>query len=182
MLVGPTAKLLRRMGYICAACANAAAALRASAVVIDFPGGDDDAYRPTWPRNTIDFCGRTGYARTAIDAGVPIVPMVSIGAKKDQLFLSQLRIVLVLRDTEDDVDGVIEFGDDPGCEWDAGRDRASDRVQLGDTRCPLFLIAWPEPKPMACLMPLARLRQATGCARENCGPFPNTWWRSFPVT
>ena len=36
--------------------------------------------------------------------------------------LSQLRIVLVLRGTEDDADGVIEFGDDPGCEWDASRD------------------------------------------------------------
>jgi hypothetical protein len=55
MLVGPAAKLLRRTGYIRAACANAAAALRAGAVVIDFPGGDYDACRPTWSRNTIDF-------------------------------------------------------------------------------------------------------------------------------
>jgi 1-acyl-sn-glycerol-3-phosphate acyltransferase len=69
MLVGPTVESLRRMGYIRATRANAAEALRASAVVIDFPGGDYDAYRPTWSRNTVDFCGRTGYARTAIDGG-----------------------------------------------------------------------------------------------------------------
>ncbi len=85
MLVGPTAELLRRMGYIRATRDNAAEALRAGAVLIDFPGGDYDAYRPTWSRNTIDFCGRTGYARTAIDARVPIVPMVSIGAQENQL-------------------------------------------------------------------------------------------------
>ena len=89
MLVGPTAKSLQRMGYIRATRANAATALRAGAVLIDFPGGDYDAYRPSWSRNTIDFCGRTGYARTAIDAGVPIVPMVSIGAQENQLFLSR---------------------------------------------------------------------------------------------
>ena len=37
----------------------------------------------------IDFEGRTGYARTAIEAGVPIVPMVSIGAQETQFFLSR---------------------------------------------------------------------------------------------
>ena len=39
--------------------------------------------------NTIDFNGRTGYVRTAIDAGVPIVPAVSIGAQETQLFLTR---------------------------------------------------------------------------------------------
>ncbi len=39
-----------------------------------FPGGDYDAYRPTAEANTIDFNGRTGYVRTALAAGVPIVP------------------------------------------------------------------------------------------------------------
>ena len=55
-------------------------------MLIDFAGGDYDAYRPTWSRNTIDFCGRTGYARTAVDVGVPIVSMVSISAQENQLF------------------------------------------------------------------------------------------------
>nr|WP_258044072.1 lysophospholipid acyltransferase family protein [Mycobacterium kansasii] len=98
MLVGPTADSLRRMGYVHATRANAAEALRAGAVVIDFPGGDYDAYRPTWSRNTIDFGGRIGYARTAIDAKVPIVPMVSIGAQENQLFLSRgTRLARALR-------------------------------------------------------------------------------------
>lgn len=39
--------------------------------------------------NTIDFHGRTGYVRTALDARVPIFPTVSIGAQESQLFLAR---------------------------------------------------------------------------------------------
>lgn len=68
---------------------NAAAALHSGAVVLVFPGGDYDSYRPTFSANTVDFNGRTGYVRTAIEAGVPIVPTVSIGAQETQLFLTR---------------------------------------------------------------------------------------------
>jgi 1-acyl-sn-glycerol-3-phosphate acyltransferase len=54
-----------------------------------FPGGDYDSYRSTFSANVIDFNGRTGYVRTAIEAGVPIVPVVSIGAQETQLFLTR---------------------------------------------------------------------------------------------
>ncbi len=39
--------------------------------------------------NKIDFGGRTGYIKAAINAGVPIVPMVGIGGQETQLFLSR---------------------------------------------------------------------------------------------
>ena len=65
------------------------AALHSGAVVLVFPGGDYDSYRPTFSENTIDFNGRTGYVRTAIEAGVPIVPTVSIGGQETQLFLTR---------------------------------------------------------------------------------------------
>ena len=64
-------------------------ALRAGAVVMVFPGGDYEVYRPTLSENVIDFEGRTGYVRTAIDAGVPIVPAVSIGGQENQFYLSR---------------------------------------------------------------------------------------------
>jgi 1-acyl-sn-glycerol-3-phosphate acyltransferase len=70
-------------------CDNAAKALRAGGVVVVFPGGDCDVYRPTVLQNVIDFNGRTGYVRTAIEAGVPIVPAVSIGGQESQLYLSR---------------------------------------------------------------------------------------------
>ncbi|MGE2720557.1 lysophospholipid acyltransferase family protein [Mycolicibacterium celeriflavum] len=89
IFVGPVGTLLRRAGVIGANRENAAKALREGAVVLVFPGGDYDSYRPTFSENVIDFAGRTGYVRTAIDAGVPIVPMVSTGAQETQLFLAR---------------------------------------------------------------------------------------------
>ena len=80
---------LRRVGVIEASRENAAKALRDGAVVLVFPGGDYDSYRPTFTENVIDFNGRTGYVKTAIETGVPIVPMVSIGGQETQLFLAR---------------------------------------------------------------------------------------------
>jgi 1-acyl-sn-glycerol-3-phosphate acyltransferase len=89
IFVGPIGTWLRRLGVIEANRANAAQALRDGAVVLVFPGGDYDSYRPTFTENVIDFNGRTGYIRTAVETGVPIVPMVSIGAQETQLFLAR---------------------------------------------------------------------------------------------
>lgn len=89
LFMGPMDGWLRRLGVIEASRENAAAALHSGAVVLVFPGGDYDSYRPTLGANTVDFNGRTGYVRTAIEAGVPIVPTVSIGAQETQLFLTR---------------------------------------------------------------------------------------------
>lgn len=89
LMTGPTGDFFRRTGYIRANRENAAQALRSGGVVIVFPGGDYDAYRPTLAENVIDFNGRKGYVRTAIEAGVPIVPAVSIGGQQTQLYLSR---------------------------------------------------------------------------------------------
>ncbi|KBZ63718.1 hypothetical protein K875_02430 [Mycobacterium [tuberculosis] TKK-01-0051] len=89
LMTGPTGDFFRRTGYIRANRENAAEALRSGGVVIVFPGGDYDAYRPTLSENVIDFNGRKGYVRTAIEAGVPIVPAVSIGGQETQLYLTR---------------------------------------------------------------------------------------------
>jgi len=80
VFIGPLSGWLRRLGVIYASRENAAKALRSGAIVLVFPGGDYDSYRPTLSQNAIDFNGRTGYVRTAMETGVPIVPVVSIGA------------------------------------------------------------------------------------------------------
>ncbi|WP_372441053.1 lysophospholipid acyltransferase family protein [Mycolicibacterium mengxianglii] len=89
VVMGPIGDLLGRVGVIEASRESAAKALHDGAVVLVFPGGDYDAYRPTFGANIIDFSGRTGYVRTALEAGVPIVPVVSIGAQESQLFLTR---------------------------------------------------------------------------------------------
>jgi 1-acyl-sn-glycerol-3-phosphate acyltransferase len=85
----PFFRSLGSLGVIHASRENAAKALRSGAVVLAFPGGDYDAFRPTLKQNVIDFDGRTGYVRTAIEAGVPIVPAVSIGGQETQLFVAR---------------------------------------------------------------------------------------------
>lgn len=89
LFTGPTVSLLMHTGFIRANHDNAAEALRSGGVVIVFPGGDYDVYRPTLSANTIDFNGRTGYVKAASKAGVPIVPAVSIGGQESQFFLSR---------------------------------------------------------------------------------------------
>lgn len=89
MFHGPTADMMRRLGFIHANRDNAVEALRAGGVVLDFPGGQWDVYRPTRSENVVDFDGHTGYARVAVDAGAPIVPAVSIGGQQNQLYLSR---------------------------------------------------------------------------------------------
>ncbi|OBK45959.1 lysophospholipid acyltransferase family protein [Mycobacterium sp. 1081908.1] len=89
MFAGPLAGWLGRLGVIRANPENTARALRSGGVVLVFPGGIYDAYRPTLAENVVDFNGRVGYVRSAIDAGVPIVPAVSIGGQESQLFLTR---------------------------------------------------------------------------------------------
>jgi 1-acyl-sn-glycerol-3-phosphate acyltransferase len=89
LFTGFTGEFFRRAGYIRANRENAAKALRSGGVVVVFPGGDYDVYRPTFSENVIDFNGRKGYVSTAIEAGVPIVPAVSIGGQETQLYLSR---------------------------------------------------------------------------------------------
>ncbi len=89
LFTGPVAGFMARIGLIRADRAIAADALRSGGVVLVFPGGIYDAYRPTLSENVIDFKGRTGYVRTALDAGAPIVPVVSTGGQQSQLFLTR---------------------------------------------------------------------------------------------
>ena len=77
MFRGPRRRgLLTRVGFIPASRANAAAALRSGGIVVVFPGGDFDAYRPTSSANR--FISPAARVRpNGIETGVPIVPMVS---------------------------------------------------------------------------------------------------------
>jgi 1-acyl-sn-glycerol-3-phosphate acyltransferase len=96
LFTGYAHDIMRRAGFVPANRDNATAVLEAGGATLVFPGGDHDAFRPSWRRNTIDFAGRTGYVSTALEAGVPIVPVVSIGGQEEQIHLSRGEIVAKL--------------------------------------------------------------------------------------
>ena len=81
--------MLRKSGTISASQENAARALKSGAPVLVYPGGDWETHRPSWEGSKIDFAGRKGFIRLALDAGVPIVPVVSIGGQETALFLTR---------------------------------------------------------------------------------------------
>jgi 1-acyl-sn-glycerol-3-phosphate acyltransferase len=89
VFTGLTGDFFIKAGFIPASHENADKALRSGGVVVVFPGGDYDVYRPTFEENRIDFDGRTGYVKAALNAGVPIVPTVGIGGQESQVYLSR---------------------------------------------------------------------------------------------
>jgi 1-acyl-sn-glycerol-3-phosphate acyltransferase len=80
---------LRKFGTVAASPSNAAKALDAGAALLVYPGGDYEVHRPIWERNRVDFDGRKGFIRLALERDVPIVPVVSIGGQETSLFLSR---------------------------------------------------------------------------------------------
>ena len=69
----------RTMGVLPAAPDSIAAALAAGRDVALWPGGEVDALRPWTERDKAVLAGRTGFIRMAINAGVPIVPVATVG-------------------------------------------------------------------------------------------------------
>jgi 1-acyl-sn-glycerol-3-phosphate acyltransferase len=82
-------EMLRKSGTMSASPEHAEQALAAGAPVLVYPGGDWETHRPSWEGNEIDFAGRKGFIRLALEAGVPIVPVVSIGGQETALFLGR---------------------------------------------------------------------------------------------
>jgi 1-acyl-sn-glycerol-3-phosphate acyltransferase len=80
---------LRKFGTVAANPDNARLALESGAALLVYPGGDYEVFRPSWERHKVDFDGRMGYVKLAREAGVPIVPVASVGGQEAALFLSR---------------------------------------------------------------------------------------------
>jgi 1-acyl-sn-glycerol-3-phosphate acyltransferase len=85
----PGLSYLRKYGTVAASPENARTALQAGAAVLVYPGGDYEVHRPSWERHRIDFAGRRGFVRLAIEEDVPIVPVVAVGGQETALFLGR---------------------------------------------------------------------------------------------
>jgi 1-acyl-sn-glycerol-3-phosphate acyltransferase len=80
---------MARAGGIEADPVGAEDILRSGAVLLVYPGGDHEVFRPWSDRNRIDFGGRLGAIRLALRTQVPVVPAVSVGAHETLVVLAR---------------------------------------------------------------------------------------------
>src|SRR5271166_886821 len=91
-------KIAEAMGGRPASGETAKEAFAAGHNVLVFPGGDVDAAKAWRDRNRARFHGRSGFARLAMDHGVPIVPVVTAGAGESLFVISDgVRIARALQ-------------------------------------------------------------------------------------
>jgi 1-acyl-sn-glycerol-3-phosphate acyltransferase len=85
----PLMGFVRRYGVVPASHDNAHAAFERGAPVLVYPGGDYETFRPSWHSDQIEFGGRRGFVRLALEENVPIVPVVAVGGQETALFLTR---------------------------------------------------------------------------------------------
>src|SRR4051812_9452017 len=83
----PKLGILRRYGVLAASHDNAKKAFDLGAPVLVYPGGDYETFRPSWHSDQIEFGGRKGFIRLALEPDVPFVPVVAIGGQEPALFV-----------------------------------------------------------------------------------------------
>src|SRR4051794_34618657 len=81
----------RKMGVLPAAPDSIASALEAGHDVALWPGGEIDSLRPWTDRDRAVLAGRKGFVRMAITAGVPIVPIATVGGPDSMPVLARGR-------------------------------------------------------------------------------------------
>ena len=85
----PLLGMIRRYGVVPASHDNARAAFELGAPVLVYPGGDYETFRPSWHGDQIEFGGRRGFVKLALEQNVPIVPVVAVGGQETALFLTR---------------------------------------------------------------------------------------------
>jgi 1-acyl-sn-glycerol-3-phosphate acyltransferase len=78
----------RALGVLRAGHAVAHEVFRRGDMLLVFPGGELDAFRPFSQRNRVRLAGRTGFVRLALREQVPILPVVTAGAHEQFVVLS----------------------------------------------------------------------------------------------
>ena len=83
--------LVQRYGTVPASPKNMKEALKRDAALLVYPGGDEESFRPSWETSNVDFAGRTGFVKLALEHDVPVVPIVALGGQETGLFLGRGR-------------------------------------------------------------------------------------------
>ncbi len=82
-------KYLRKLGALRAGHDSAERVFERGELLLVYPGSDLDSFRPFRERHKIYLGGRTGFIRLALRTGVPIIPVVSVGAHETFFILTR---------------------------------------------------------------------------------------------
>ena len=80
---------INRWGTVAASHDNARRAFEKNAAVLVYPGGDWETFRPSWHSDRIEFGGRKGFIKLALENDVPIIPVVAVGGQETALFVTR---------------------------------------------------------------------------------------------
>jgi 1-acyl-sn-glycerol-3-phosphate acyltransferase len=72
---------------------NAVRLLERGELILAYPGGVREIMDSRFGRERIDWQGRTGFAKIALSAGVPVIPVVGVGVNSGFLFVSSGRLL-----------------------------------------------------------------------------------------
>ena len=91
--LAPFDRIFRMAGAVDGTRANAARLLGRGELVLTYPGGVPEVLNGRFGREHISWDGRLGFARVAIAAGVPVIPIAGIGVNNGLVFLSGGRLL-----------------------------------------------------------------------------------------
>jgi 1-acyl-sn-glycerol-3-phosphate acyltransferase len=83
--------MVQRYGTVPASPENMRRALGRGAALLVYPGGDEESFRPSWESTKVDFAGRKGFVRLALEQRVPLIPVVALGGQETGLFMGRGR-------------------------------------------------------------------------------------------
>lgn len=83
-------RMAAQSGAVMAHPKMAIAALQQDAMVLVYPGGGEDVFRPFSDRHRINLAGRKGFIKVALREGAPVLPVVSYGAHDSLIVLAEI--------------------------------------------------------------------------------------------
>jgi hypothetical protein len=86
-------RIFSAAGAVDGSSANALELLGDGSVVLAYPGGVREIMSASFGHEHIDWEGRTGFARIAIEAGVPVIPLAGVGVNSGLAFVSSGRLL-----------------------------------------------------------------------------------------
>lgn len=86
-------RILQLAGAVDGTRDNAVSLLDQGDLVLTYPGGVREVLNGQFGREHIDWDGRRGFARVAIETGVPVIPVVGVGVNSGLVFLSRGRLL-----------------------------------------------------------------------------------------